>query len=184
MKPLGQTYVDAQESTDFVQLPPDGYICIMQEVLDHSDEEKPYLEIVYDIADGEYVGFYSDEWGRDHKQAHSVRQYYTEKSMGVFKGFIKAVNESNNTDFDPAVGFNETQMEGLLIGLVIGKEWYNADDGTDKYFMKVFNTKSVKSIQEGKFKAPEDRWRKGHEPSTNTSNSNSVTDEEIASVFG
>lgn len=182
MKPLGQIYTDAQDSTDFAQLPSGGYVCIIQEVADHSNEEKPYLEIVYDIADGEYVGFYSDDWGRNHPQAHSVRQYCTEASMGVFKGFINAVNESNNADFDPAVGFNEQNMRGLLIGLVIGKEWYNADDGTDKWFMKVFNVKSVKAIQEGKFKEPADRWRKGHQPSAQVATT--VSDEEIASVFG
>lgn len=182
MKPLGQIYTDAQDSTDFVQLPPDGYVCVIQEVIDHSNDEKPYLEIVYDIMEGEFVGYYSDEFGRNNKWSHTTRQYYTEASMGVFKGFIKAVNESNNTDFDPAVGFNETQLEGLLVGFVIGKEWYNANDGTDKFSMKVFSTKTVKDIQEGKFKEPADRWRKGHQPSSQATTT--VSDEEIASVFG
>ena len=55
---LGENYRDAEASnggTDFKRLPPGGYVCTITKVTNYSQNEKPYLHIVYDIREGEYV---------------------------------------------------------------------------------------------------------------------------------
>lgn len=157
---LGENYRDAEASnggTDFKRLPPGGYVCAIKKVVNYSNVEKPYLDVVYDIREGEYKDFYSDEWGKDNEWAHSNRHYYSEAALGMFKGFLKAVDESNNTDFaDQAeFGLDEQRLVGKTVGYIIGEEEYEGNDGSMKTRLKVRQTKSVQAIREGRFKQPE-----------------------------
>lgn len=159
MKGLGLDYqrAEATTTTDFVRLPAGGYVCRILSATDHPTEEKPYLEIVYDIAEGEHAGYYSDDWGKDNVWAHSTRWYYTKAALGMFKGNLKAVDESNGTSFETsaATGIDERRMSGCLIGLIIGEEEYESNVGDIRTRLKVRRAVPAQNIREGKFKQPE-----------------------------
>ena len=158
MKPVGQAFAQTEVSggTDFVRLPAGGYVCRIIKVEDHA-EEKPYLRVVYDIAEGQYAGYYSDEWGKENEWAHDMCQYYTPAAYGIFKGFLKAVDISNSTDFEGAAaeGFDEKVLVGQLVGLIIGEEEYESNDGSIKTRLRVRGSRPIQNIREGRFKYPE-----------------------------
>ena len=159
MRGLGENYrnVDASTGSDFEKLPPGGYVCTIKKVTNHEDGDKPFLHIVYDIREGKYADYYSDEWGQANEWAHDNRHYYSDAAMGMFKGFLKALDESNNTNFAEQAeeGFDEQRMIGKAIGYIIGEEEYEGNDGTIKTRLKVRGTRSAQQIRAGKFKQPE-----------------------------
>lgn len=169
MRALGQEYRQVEASGgggDFQRLPAGGYVCKITKVEDHGNEEKPYLRVVYDIFEGDYARFYSDDWGKENEWAHDMRQYYTPAAFGIFKGFLKAVDISNGTAFEAAAetGLDERKMVGLLIGLIIGEEEYEANDGSIKTRLRVRGARPIQNIREGKFKQPELKTLPDEEP--------------------
>jgi len=156
MKALGKTYKDTEASSDtFERLPAGGYVCKITEVKDVTANE--YLQVVYDIAEGQFKGFYSDEWSKSHLWAHSLAMSYKENALGMFKGRMKAIDASNGTDFEKQAvnGFNEKELVGKLIGFIIGEEEYESDRGEVRTSMKVRSVVSVDRIREGNFKVPD-----------------------------
>lgn len=154
---LGEGYKNAEASTggDFEKLPPGGYVCTIKKVT--NNDKKSYLQIVYDIREGQYMDFYSDEWGKANAWAHTAYHSYSDKAYGVFKGFLKAVDESNNTDFaeQPADGFDEQRLIGKAIGYIIGEEEYESNKGDIRTSLKVRRAVSIQTIREGRYKMPE-----------------------------
>lgn len=159
MKGLGLDYQRAEAATtqDFVKLPPGGYVVKILVATDHPNEDKPFLEILYDIAEGEYKDYYSDDWGLANKWAHSTRWYYTKAALGMFKGNLRAVDESNGTSFETAAqtGIDERRMAGCVVGMIIGEEEYEGNDGSVKTRMRVRGVRPAAAIREGRFKQPE-----------------------------
>lgn len=159
MKPLGNAYNTAEVGGDFVALPPGGYVVRITDVEDNDKGEKPYLTITFDIADGEHKGYYGDEWGVSHPWAHNRRQYYNEAAYGVFKSFLKAVDDSNGTNFVEVAGttgLNERLLINCVVGLVVGLREYETDTGYTRTSPDWFNAKvvSVNAIREGKYTIP------------------------------
>lgn len=155
MKPLGKAYTDASASSDaFERLPAGGYICRITAVEDK--DEKEYLDVIYDIAEGQYKDFYSDDWGKDHPYAHHVVLSYKDKAFGMFKGRLKAIDASNGTNFAEraAGGLPEQELVGKLVGLVIGYEQYNSDRGEIRERSYVKSVVSTERIKAGDFKIP------------------------------
>lgn len=159
MKPLGNEYKEAEASTgEFEKLPAGGYVCVINAVEDKVTKNgTPYLSVIFDVMEGDYRGHFSDDWGTQNPWAHEYAAYYSSKSLGVFKGFLKAVDESNSTGFEAQAetGLDEQKLTGMLVGFVLGYEEYEGNDGTVKQRMKVRSAKSVKAIREGRFKVPE-----------------------------
>ena len=156
MRGLGKTYRDTPASTgDFKRLPAGGYVIRITEVEDKDDKE--YLNITFDIAEGEHKGFYSDEWGKEHKFAHTFVRSYKEKALGMFKGFLKAVDDSNGTTFVEKAekGFPEQQLVGKGVGILLGYEEYVNDRGEIRERSRVAATRSVDAIRSGDYKIPE-----------------------------
>jgi hypothetical protein len=166
MQGLGKSYKEAEASQggDFKRLPAGGYVCKIVAVKDvplGSDPKKPdkgnYLEIIFDIAEGEYKGFYSDEFGEKHPYTHRLIRSYKEKAMGMFKGFLKAVDDSNGTNFVAAAekDWKEQDLVGKLVGLVLGSEEYVSTMGEIRERLYVSANRSVEAIKTGDFKVPE-----------------------------
>lgn len=136
----------------FKQLPAGGYVCAIKKVTDHPDEE--YLEIQYDVARGEYKGYFT-KFEKDMGWAHNTfRVYYREgKAQSFFKSFITSIEESNkNFKFD---GIHEKTLEKKYIGLVIGIREYQGNDGKVKTTEDVRLYRSIKAIESGDFTIPE-----------------------------
>ena len=146
---------DVQASGDFQPLQPGGYVAIMQKVTNLPD--KQYLEIIYDIAEGPEKGRYSDNWGKEHPYAHKFIRSYKETALGMFRGFIKAVDASNGTTFDAQAktGINEQELVGKIVGVVIGEEEYQNDYGDIKTRLTVRSIKSAQDIRDGKYTVPD-----------------------------
>lgn len=154
MKALGKAYKDAEASTgDFKRLPAGGYIAKITAVKDVDD--KSYLRLTFDIAEGEKKGFYA-KTDADHEYTHQFIRSYKETALGMFKGFLKAVDNSNGTNFEPQAekGFAEQQLVGKVVGILVGYEEYVSDRGDIRERMRV-NTRSVETIRSGNFTVPE-----------------------------
>jgi hypothetical protein len=132
---------DVQE---FKKVTPGSYICRIVSVTDVPDKE--YLKVEYDIAAGEFEGYYqqlSDSkgfWG-----ANFIKSY-KKKALPFFKAFITAVEKSNN---GYTFNSNEQSLYGKLIGLVIGEEEYEKQDGSIATRLYVDKPRSIEEIRKG-----------------------------------
>lgn len=154
MKPLGKAYADATANTgDFQRLPAGGYIAKITAVEDVDD--KSYLRITFDIAEGELKGFYA-KTDAEHDYTHQFIRSYKENALGMFKGFLKAVDNSNDTNFEPQAekGFKEQQLVGKIVGILAGYEEYMSNRGEVRERLRV-NTRSADTIRDGRFTVPE-----------------------------
>lgn len=149
MKPINNWNDVKSTDTDFRRPEAGGYICKIISATDVPDKE--YIRLEYDISDGEFKGYWQETaekfgwWGGDFYRS------YKESAHGMFKGFINAVEESND-------GFkwqwDEKTLEGKQIGVVLGEEEYIKNDGSIGTRLKVRSTKSVQDIKDKRFRIP------------------------------
>ena len=162
MKPI-KNYEEVKPSTgDFARPAAGGYICKIVDVedipLDAKTKKGDYLKIEYDIADGEFKGYYKDAYDRTGDWWARFIRSYKEKALGMFKTFTNAVEASNKGyEWD----WNEAGLRGKYIGLVIGEEEYLGSDGEVKTRLYVQNVKSIEDIKNGNFKIPALKKYKG-----------------------
>ena len=138
------------ETNDNNRIVAGGYVCRIEDVQDKPDKE--YLYIEFDVAEGEYKGYYSQLaysfgfWGGRFYRS------YKDKALGMFKSFILSVEGSN-----PGYTFNndESTLIGKLVGIVLQEEEYIGNDGNKKTRLVVNKTKTVDQIREGKYRVPE-----------------------------
>lgn len=167
MKPL-KGYNEAQASGDFERLAPGGYVIKIQAVQDN--EDKQYLKILFDIAEGPERGRYKNE-DAEHDYRHSFVRSYKEKALGMFKAFIRAIDESNGTNFNDNIenkGLVEQQLVGKILGATIGYEEYEANDGNVKERMRITSCIPAEKVRKGEFKVPELKKLKESTTSTST----------------
>ena len=111
-----------------------------------------YLRIEFDIAEGEFAGHYKeqfDKWGGT--WIASFIRSYKEKALGMFKHFTNCIEASNpNFVWD----WNETDLIGKTIGLVLGEEEYENSLHEIKTKLSVKDIKTVDEIKKGDFKIP------------------------------
>lgn len=153
MKPI-KGYKDIEASTDFERLAPGGYVLKITSVTD--DQAKEYLGIVYDIAEGPEAGRYKAE-PPENDYRHRMIRSYKEKALPMLKAFTLAVDETNGTKFTEMVekGLNEQMLVGKLVGVVLGYEEYEANDGSTKERLRVASVMSADRIRKGDYKVPE-----------------------------
>lgn len=129
MKRVDMTNV--QESGEFKSVTPGAYICKICAVEDVP--EKEYLKVSYDIATGEFAGYYTETRKAHPDWAWSgayVKSYKT-KALPMLKRFCSAVSKSNGSYiFDAgAINSDEQTLVGKKIGLVLGDEEYYSNSG-------------------------------------------------------
>lgn len=151
---------NVQEAQEFPKVVPGGYVCRITSVEDVEDRE--YLKIEFDIAEGELTGHYTELYKAKGFWGGSFIRSYKETARPFFKAFKTAVEESN-----PGYKFNndESTLIGKYIGLTIGTEEYEAKDGSAKTRQYVDKARSVAAIRSGDFDIPEDKLLK--KPSEN-----------------
>lgn len=153
-----ENYENVQASSgDFARPTAGGYVCVIMSAkdvpFDKTTNKGDYLKIEYDILEGEFKGYYSEQfekWGGNWN-ASFIRSY-KEKALGMFKHFTNCIEESN-------VGYkwawNESTLKGTMIGLVLGEEEYINNNGEVKKRLYVKDVKTVEQIRNGDFKIPE-----------------------------
>lgn len=135
-----------------------GYVCKIKKVEDvpiGSNAQRPesgdYLKIDYDFAEGPFVDYYAGMCDHFGFWGGTFIRSYKPKALGMFKGFIKALEESND-------GFkwndDEKALAGLKVGLVLGSEEYRGNDGAVKTRLRVARVLPVEKIHEGEFEIP------------------------------
>lgn len=158
-------YETAQAYVERERLPIGGYILKIMDA-----EEKKYdwgsiLLISIDIADGDYEGYYAEDYRSQQQEDKKWKGIYrlmlpkddgSEKdqwTMRSFKTAIQAIEDSNNGfhwDWD------EKKLKGKAVGgLFRNKEYeYNGKTG---FFTECCALRNVESIKSGKFKVPTDK---------------------------
>ena len=112
-----------------------------------------YLRIDYDIAAGDFKGYYTAQNERfgGGKWFANVIKSYKEKALGMFKHFTNCVEESN-----PGFKWNwqEQKLIGCRFGAVLQEEEYEKNDGSIGTRLVVKDIKTVEQIMNGDFKVP------------------------------
>lgn len=143
------------------RLPAGGYICKITNVTDVPLNENTgrgdYLEIEFDIAEGEYKDYYKQINAEHGFWGGSYKRSYKEKALPFFKRMCSAVAKSNpGFVFDGGEqNSNEQTLVGKRVGLVLGEEEYNGNDGKTKTRLYVSSECSIEDIQKENFKVPE-----------------------------
>ena len=151
-----ENYENVQASSgEFARPTAGGYICKIIDVEDvpmNAQGKGDYLRIQYDIADGEFKGYYKeqfDRWGGNWN-ASFIRSY-KESAAGMFKHLINCIEESN-----PGYkwSWDEKSLVHKYVGVVLGEEEYQKKDGSIGTKLVVKDIKTTEQIVNGDFKVP------------------------------
>lgn len=153
MKVKNWTEVNAATPGGGMRLPAGGYIIRIDAVKDNPAQE--FIEITYDIAEGEHAGHYTDaeSW------RHTFRRYYSDKAESFFAQFLQALAASN-ADFDLAAWqktANPFELEGLILGSIWQNEKYTNNKGEDKERLIFYAAMPADKIRAGAFDVPQDK---------------------------
>lgn len=139
------------------KLPAGGYVCKVCKVTDVTD--KQYLEIEFDIAEGEHQFHFTDLDTRFGFWGLTSRRSYKESAIPFFKRMCSAINNSNNGySFNPFVAGGNADEQSLvnkLVGLVLREEEYEKNNGDIGTRLAIAYECPVDKIRKGDFKVPE-----------------------------
>lgn len=141
-----QGYDEATAFTgEFETIKPGAYVCRIRHV---TSEEKPYgflLKIGFDIADGEYKGFYQKKFSESQGDKWPGMYYQTamHEKPSFFKGFITAIENSNDSfKWD----WNEQNLVNRVFLGVFGEEEYKNFSGDIKTVCKIQRVRSIDQL--------------------------------------
>jgi len=151
LKPINWDNTKAVKGGEsMARIPAGGYVCKIIHVNDVAD--KQYLKIDLDIVEGEYKGVFSDRYTRFGGNWPCFRICsYKDKAVGMFKGFITSVEESND-HFQ--FNFDEQTLVNKMVGVLFGEEEYISNDGEIRTNCKPQFFRSVAAIRSGDFEVP------------------------------
>ena len=143
--------IQEQNGGEFERATPGGYIARIARVEDV--ESKEYLRIEWEFDEGKYKGTNQDTFNRAGFWPSPLIRSYKQTALGFFKGFKTCVEVSN-----PGYVFDDRNVQALVgkvIGVVLGDEEYQKNNGTVGKRTYVDTCRSVKAIRGGDFKVPE-----------------------------
>ena len=152
------------ESGGRQRLPKGGYVCKVLTVDEmESKNGNPYLLINMDIAEGEYMGFFADDYAAqtgDKKWRFSYRLMIpTDKTkpytLQLFKTFNYYMEESNpGWKFDFSA--DEKQYRGKLIGVLVNEREYETRTGNRGMATNIARIVKANTIRSGAYTVPND----------------------------
>ena len=164
MKPIND-FANVKERGGAIEnLPAGGYICRIEKC-----EEKPnksgagtHLEILFDIIEGDYKGWFSADWQTQEREDKFWRGIINQNvpdedspkydmQCGFFKRFTNDLEKSNP---DYHWDWNEAGLKGKRIGIVFGEVEKQSQRGTRYMITRADSITSTDAIEEGKFKIP------------------------------
>jgi len=155
MRSVNWNNVTATSDGGFTQLPAGPYVARLTALEDK--EGKEYVEVVFDIAEGEHAGYYSDEWGKSHPYAHHFFMSYKDKALGMLKGRLDAIAKSN-PGFDPEAAWNAGRLDmfvNRIVGINLQEEEYRRNDGETGVRLNVCQVVDAQAVRDGKVKVRE-----------------------------
>ena len=163
MRSLNWNSIQSSGDGGFTPLPAGPYVARITQFIDVDDEAeregkpnnplKEYVKVVFDIAEGEHAGYYSDDWGKAHPYAHQFIMSYKETAQGMLKGRLEAI-QASNPGFDPFAAWNAARADmfvNRLVGINLQEEEYERD-GEVKTRMNVCQVVDAQRVRDGKVK--------------------------------
>lgn len=169
-----------------VKLPAGGYICkILNAKNEKSKAGKKMLSITIDIAEGEFSGFFMNQYENIKKTStpdnpakfpnNGVHRYVLEGDywLNRLKGLMTSL-EKSNPNFDwLKCNHDESKIIGLQVGAIFCEEEYERMDGSIGTTTKVTQIRSTEIIKEGNYTIPEKKkLEKTEDPFDNVGYSN------------
>lgn len=152
MRSVNWNNITASSDGGFTPLPAGPYVARLVDLTDN--ETREYVEVVFDIAEGEHAGYYSDDWGKSHHYAHHFFMSYKDSALGMLKGRLKAIADSN-PGFDPEVAWNAGRLDmfvNRLVGINLQEEEYERNDGETGTRLNVCQVVNAQDVRDGKVK--------------------------------
>jgi hypothetical protein len=169
MRSLNWSSITASADGDFQQLPAGGYVARIVDMVDN--EKKEYVELVLDIAEGEFAGRYSDKWGQEHPYAHHLFLSYKDTALPMLKGRLETI-QASNSGFDPFAAWDAGRLDmfrGRLLGINLQEEEYESTDGKVRTRMNVCQVIPVDDVRQGKVRVRDKKTLDGvAKPTTGT----------------
>lgn len=165
MKAVDWSAIEAKEEGIYSDPAPGAYVAVICGVEDK--EDKKYLLIQWDYAEGEYKGDNQDTFDRAGFWPAKLFKSYKPKALPFFKAFKTALEESN-----PGYQFRADQLQAMVgrrFGVVTGEEEYQGNDGTVKKRLYVAQTRSLEAIRKGDYTVPALKKLKGDAPAVQAS---------------
>lgn len=167
-KPLNYEEVEVlPEQGSFKKLPKGGYVAKILTVEEHESKAgNPYLVINMDIAEGEYMGFFADDYTSQPGDKADKKWHFSHRLMiptnktkpyttQLFKTFNLAVEESNpGWKFDFAK--DEKQYRGQLVGVLVNEEEYEGRNGKVRRKTNIAKVVKANTIRSGAYTVPDD----------------------------
>lgn len=151
-------------------LPAGGYVCkILKAEETESKTGKPMLKVYFDIADGEFEGYFKEmfqNWKASSDDPQSVKWPFTGtkwilfynsegKTNRDFKSFCTALEDSGISVWRKDT-FDVGALKDANVGIVFRRE--ESEYHNERKWRTVpFGFRSVKTILDGSFKVPEDK---------------------------
>lgn len=172
-----QNWENVQEFSERKTLPLGAYVCRIKKA---SVEETDYgnvLALSFDIEDGEYAGYYADEFKNNPSNTKKwkgfLRQFLPrndgsdkdEWTKSSLKGLITSVEKSN---LGYTWNWDERTLAGKLIGVIMRNEEWEYE-GKHGWAVRPFRACSVGSVQDGSYYIPKDKPLKKSSESADTS---------------
>lgn len=165
---------DVREFSDRQKLPVSAYICRVKKAVVKATDYGEQLCILFDIVDGEYAGYYQEEFDantqQDKKWKGILRQFIPkddgsekdEWTKRSFKGLTAAFEASNRGYI---WNWNENSLVGKEIGILFrNEEWdYNGKTG---WSVRPFRALSVDRVADGDYTLPADKPLKNKQTET------------------
>lgn len=195
--PYDYNQASAYDGSGGPRLVPGGQVCNIvgarTETVNTQNGPKQKFVLAYDIAEGEFAGYFDDQFKRAKEQDAGKAKWRGTydcfiltnegKTNPWFKGMLACIDKSNEP-FQCVVNgqLNEANLKGKLIGLLFRKEEYMGSDGKKKETVKACAARSVQTIREGTFEIPEPKLLAGSTPSRSaapTAGFTQVDDDEL-----
>ena len=156
---------EVKEFSDRAKLPLGAYVCQVKQCRVLDNDYGSQLAILFDISEGEYKGFFADEFAANQQQDKKwkgVLRVWLPKDDGsdkdeltksILKGMVTAFENSN---LGYTWNWNEKSLEGKQIGILFRNEEWEYD-GKSGWAVRPFRSISVSSVREEKFTLPKDK---------------------------
>lgn len=165
----------SERTTPRETLPVGGYVAKIMDATVISYDWGDVLKVDFDIAEGEYKGFFATDYRNnpnDDKKWRGTyrinipdeRNQYFDSQRKSFNNFIACLEETNSGfHFD----WDESKLKGKGIGVLFrNKEWeYNGSTG---WTTECCAVTTAKDVREGNFKMPKDKPLKAKAASAGT----------------
>ncbi len=148
-----------------MQLPAGCYVCKILGVKQERYNEHERFLMQFDIAEGEYTGFYKKQYDQAKHSDPNVkykgiyRQNMDGQGTPFFKGLITSIEKSNaGFTFPFGQQGNEKTLVGKQFGAVMGREEFLTPEGEKRMTTKITQIRSLDGLKDAK--VPEDKMLK------------------------